>query len=337
VLQSLLETPTSWKHGYELSQLTDLKSGTLYPLLMRLSEQGFLEARGSAGTFLVEHPPDRACIALIFPEGPDSSGWNRFFSSLQAQSTRWRDGLGWRFEICIAHPGGEAHRRLCDRVADGALAGLLFACIPHQLIGSPLLTAGIPRVAIGAQPPEREAVRFASTIIRLQSGGLFEAICARFAASGRRRLAVISILHPVTEALAGMTIARRAGLATRVEWWLGLAHAPAAVPAARSVAHLLCTGRHEDRPDCLVVSDDNLVHAAIAGVLDDGLRVPEDIAIVAHANFPDAAPTGVSCRRYGYDSQRILAMALAEIARLRAGSPRRTVEAPVSFAEEGAG
>ena len=45
VFQSLLETPTSWKHGYELSQLTDLKSGTLYPLLMRLSEQGFLEDR----------------------------------------------------------------------------------------------------------------------------------------------------------------------------------------------------------------------------------------------------------------------------------------------------
>lgn len=45
VLQSLLDTPTSWKHGYELSQLTDLKSGTLYPLLMRLSEQGFLEDR----------------------------------------------------------------------------------------------------------------------------------------------------------------------------------------------------------------------------------------------------------------------------------------------------
>jgi PadR family transcriptional regulator, regulatory protein PadR len=45
VLQSLLEARMSWKHGYELSQLTRLKSGTLYPLLMRLSEQGLLEDR----------------------------------------------------------------------------------------------------------------------------------------------------------------------------------------------------------------------------------------------------------------------------------------------------
>ena len=34
----------AWQYGYELSKSTGLKSGTLYPLLIRLSEQGFLEA-----------------------------------------------------------------------------------------------------------------------------------------------------------------------------------------------------------------------------------------------------------------------------------------------------
>jgi DNA-binding PadR family transcriptional regulator len=34
-----------WSHGYELSKLTGLKSGTLYPMLMRLHEQGLLEDR----------------------------------------------------------------------------------------------------------------------------------------------------------------------------------------------------------------------------------------------------------------------------------------------------
>jgi DNA-binding PadR family transcriptional regulator len=34
-----------WQHGYEISQQTGLKSGTLYPLLMRLSDVGWLEAR----------------------------------------------------------------------------------------------------------------------------------------------------------------------------------------------------------------------------------------------------------------------------------------------------
>jgi len=36
---------TRWRHGYELSHQTGLRSGTLYPLLMRLSDLGWLEAR----------------------------------------------------------------------------------------------------------------------------------------------------------------------------------------------------------------------------------------------------------------------------------------------------
>lgn len=35
----------SWRHGYDLSRETALKSGTLYPILMRLERTGWLEAR----------------------------------------------------------------------------------------------------------------------------------------------------------------------------------------------------------------------------------------------------------------------------------------------------
>ena len=45
VLQLLLEEPTAWHYGYDLSQRTRLKSGTLYPILIRLADQGWLETR----------------------------------------------------------------------------------------------------------------------------------------------------------------------------------------------------------------------------------------------------------------------------------------------------
>jgi PadR family transcriptional regulator len=45
LLAALWDRPQTWRHGYGLSKETGLRSGTLYPLLMRLSEQGFLEAR----------------------------------------------------------------------------------------------------------------------------------------------------------------------------------------------------------------------------------------------------------------------------------------------------
>ncbi|WP_236616950.1 PadR family transcriptional regulator [Sphingobium lactosutens] len=44
LLAVLLEAGRHWSHGYELARLADLKSGTLYPLLIRLEKQGYLDA-----------------------------------------------------------------------------------------------------------------------------------------------------------------------------------------------------------------------------------------------------------------------------------------------------
>ena len=48
VLDALLAAPQTWRYGYDLAKETGLKSGTLYPLLMRLSDQGLLEAEWRA-------------------------------------------------------------------------------------------------------------------------------------------------------------------------------------------------------------------------------------------------------------------------------------------------
>ena len=37
--------PRTWHYGYQLSKETGLTSGTLYPLLIRLSDQGLLESQ----------------------------------------------------------------------------------------------------------------------------------------------------------------------------------------------------------------------------------------------------------------------------------------------------
>lgn len=47
----LLDAPRSWRHGYELMQVAELSSGTLYPLLARLSDDGWLESRWEESEF----------------------------------------------------------------------------------------------------------------------------------------------------------------------------------------------------------------------------------------------------------------------------------------------
>lgn len=44
LLAEMIERPHTWQHGYDLMKATGLSSGTLYPLLMRMAENGLVEA-----------------------------------------------------------------------------------------------------------------------------------------------------------------------------------------------------------------------------------------------------------------------------------------------------
>jgi DNA-binding PadR family transcriptional regulator len=78
LLAALLEQPRRWRHGYELAKQTGLKSGTLYPLLMRLSEQGLLTARWSESDLPGKPPrhlyrPTAAGLALAREQRADAN------------------------------------------------------------------------------------------------------------------------------------------------------------------------------------------------------------------------------------------------------------------------
>ncbi len=44
VIAALAARPSDWRYGYELGQEVQLKAGSLYPILNRLTERGLLEA-----------------------------------------------------------------------------------------------------------------------------------------------------------------------------------------------------------------------------------------------------------------------------------------------------
>jgi PadR family transcriptional regulator, regulatory protein PadR len=47
-LAVMAEAGRRWLHGYDLCRQSGIKSGTLYPLLIRLEEQAYLEAEWQA-------------------------------------------------------------------------------------------------------------------------------------------------------------------------------------------------------------------------------------------------------------------------------------------------
>ena len=48
LLALLADAGGEWRHGYQLAQLAGIKSGTLYPLLIRLEARGYLDAEWQA-------------------------------------------------------------------------------------------------------------------------------------------------------------------------------------------------------------------------------------------------------------------------------------------------
>src|SRR5258706_14772640 len=52
VLETFASSPRRWRYGLSLAQKLALQSGTLYPLLVRLSDAGLLDSKWQAS----EHP-----------------------------------------------------------------------------------------------------------------------------------------------------------------------------------------------------------------------------------------------------------------------------------------
>jgi PadR family transcriptional regulator len=49
VLQALAAEPTRWRYGYDLGAQLGLKSGSLYPILVRLADRDLLDATWEQG------------------------------------------------------------------------------------------------------------------------------------------------------------------------------------------------------------------------------------------------------------------------------------------------
>jgi len=49
VLRALAVDPAQWRYGYDLATEVHLKSGSLYPILVRLADRGLLEAAWEPG------------------------------------------------------------------------------------------------------------------------------------------------------------------------------------------------------------------------------------------------------------------------------------------------
>jgi DNA-binding LacI/PurR family transcriptional regulator len=300
----------------ELADRFDVAGMTVQMVVKHLEREGFVEARGPLGTFVAETPPHLNQYALVFPFDPGEPHghitWSRYYQALTQAAIRFQAQTGRRmmmFHGIDWHTDSEDRRRLITYMEAHRVAGVIFSNgIGSWMENTPILDLpGIPRVVIGA------AQQFAHIpVVKFDSAMWIDKALDHLAALGRRRVALIEYGQS-DEFYARF----QAGLAARgmVSHRRWRQFANIFVPSCASLeVELLMNDR--ERPDALLIEDDNFVEQALAGLTAAGVS---DVAVIGHANFPVAPVKVQPMRLLGYDACRTLRACVDLIDRQRAG------------------
>ena len=291
-----------------------------------LRREEFVRVNGRQGTYVARFPPYRFHYGMVFRNRLGDGEVNRFYQALFEVAARYRGNEQEPRHVSV-YTGVEDHvdnremRQLLTLVRHHGLAGLIFPENPFstRLAYSALgKVAGLPRVMVGGAPRDGLAA--------VRPLSFYDKAIDYLAQRGRRRVAVLTNAIDASQIDALRRAIESRGMATR-PYWTQRVDLVAAV-AARGVAHLLLHRGQEERPDALFITDDNLVEHACAGIVDAGVRVPEELEVVTHCNFPWRVPPVLPVRRLGYDAAAMLAACLDLIDDQRRGAPPgvRTIE-----------
>ncbi len=299
-----------------------------------LAREGFVRTQRRAGTFVADRLPHLHRYGLVFADTPENPNtWTLFHGAVANQAIRLSRHNG--IELTAYH-GVDGHldvrdyRRLLEDVRAGTVGGLIFACYPSQLLQTPLLRdPELPRVAIMGLPEIPGIPRVFGDIEHLLVRGLDWLV-----GQGRRRLAILAsegmFVH-CRELFAPAL--RERGLVVDPGWIQIVDRRPP--EAANHCVQLLLRPGQSERPDGLLVLDDNLVEHACAGLVAAGVKVPDEVSVIAQCNFPWPPPAVLPVRRIGFDCGQMLTACIESINRQRRGEPvEPSIRIPALFEEE---
>lgn len=317
----------------EMARQFEVSGFTVHRALDQLAREGFIRKRRRLGTHVVDVPPHLSNLALVFATDPSTSEhYSKFFQALANAAVNYQraeDRTVYLFHGVYRSTGSQDRQRLIEHLNAHQLAGVIFSSPPLELKDTPILDLpGIPRVALAASQPFPH-VPAVTTDRRSFLDKALDYLVSR----GRRRIALLMVPgnFPDNDPYFEAALAKR-NILSPPHWQLTLGQS--AAQGATNCVRLLMNGNPSERPDGLVVFDDNLVEHTQAGLIAAGIQVPDDLEVVEHCNFP-WPPSVLSTRRLGYDVQGILRVCIDLIDRQRRGEqvPGLT-RVPALFEEE---
>jgi DNA-binding LacI/PurR family transcriptional regulator len=288
----------------ELERRYQVSRDTVQRALDRLAEEEFVYTNGRRGTYVSKYPPHLSHYALIFQSHPGIGvdNWSQFEEALYHEAISRPSSPERRLSayLDVANTiNSTDYQRLEREVTNQRLAGLIFAFEPEALRNTPLLQdPRVARVAIFGEPLRMPTVSFSMF-------SFIDRALDFVASRGRRRVALISHEHSGSRDNRYFAAGVEARGLTMKRYWMQTANVRSAESADECV-HLLMHPGQDERPDALIIDNDNLAEHALRGLVAAGVRVPEDVEVVAHANFPLHENLPMPVTRLGFDIRQIL-------------------------------
>lgn len=303
---------------------------TLLRAIGQLKQQQFIYSSSTRGTYVVDRPPHLHKYAMIFRGRPGQDPWNQFWAALAERAaeieTQQGNQIVVKYGVRDEHDNAALQQLLQEADAD-QYAGLIYTVDPDHISPQLVQRRDLPQVLIMGRSELANLPK-----VDIDRASFVAKTIEWLRARKHKKVAVLGSEPAAVNALLQNGI-REAGFELRPEWSLT---ASVEYPAsAEAITRLLLCGAQAELPDALIVSNDNLVDAALAGVVAQGKRVPEDLEILTHCNWPTAKGHVVRTARLGYDVREILHACLKIIDLWRGGERFPTVtRIPAIFEDE---
>lgn len=292
---------------------------TLREALSALAQEGLIERRRRAGTFVRDRSADQhvAVVCELDVMHPATS----YFFKHAVQATREQlVGQGVKCRLYLGHTPPNAGTALpprltcaefADEAARGHVAGAILIATNTELL---------PPGVVGRLPTVGHSHACAASV-DIDYGGFIEDAVRRCRAAGRERIAVLGQMGtaPGPYTMAFLQAMATARLQVRPGWLQTRQHP--VVPGAGWDGLLDIWGALPEKPDALLITEDVLFTDAAKAILGLGIKVPEQLLVASVTCHGAGVHMPFPVLRYEMDPERYARVLAGEMLRLLRGDP----------------
>lgn len=290
---------------------------TLQRALDTLIAEGYVETRGRAGTFVAQNPPHLARICIVSSESFEAAcAENQLYRSIREDLGPLSAELGVRYEIldeALSLSRASAQAQLLEDVRSRRLAGIFFLAPPWAWRNSPIIQApGIARVVLASRGTPGFDIPFLYPDYADFHRCAMEFLLRR----NVRRPAWLLDEISAGRLYESLRVKAQEHWPHRACDWQSAGGKSRPV-LLENLLELMFDRPLGERPDALVLCDDNLLPRLSAKLHAIGMT--DDFTLLSMANFPFPTDSALPVFRIGFDTKEILRIATRTILRQVAG------------------